>query len=76
MISRLHTIRHMMVRKASSSFTLGLCIFLAWGVSAAHAQSYPPLSVEIGPYHPLLLFAAPGDGAGETADYAQAATGA
>ena len=65
-----------MVWKASFSFTLGICLFLGWGASVGHAQSYPPLSVEIGPYHPLLLFAAPGDGAGETAEYAQAAGGA
>ena len=66
----------MMVSKVSFSRTLGLCLAFLWGVNAANAQSYPPLSVEIGPYHPLLLFAAPGDGSGETSDYAQAVVSA
>ncbi|MCL4691050.1 MAG: hypothetical protein KJ060_00845 [Candidatus Hydrogenedentes bacterium] len=61
----------MTVFKVWASWALAICAALAWGVSNAHAQTYPPLTVEIGPYHPLFLFQAPGSASGDTEAYAQ-----
>jgi len=66
----------MTVFKVSWSITLGLCLAVGLGVSAVEAQSYPPLTVEIGPYHPLFLFQAPGNGSGDTSAYAERIAGA
>ncbi len=50
-------------------------ILLASWASVGFAQSFPPLTGEIGPYHPLFLFQSPGEGGADTDSYGQSITG-
>jgi hypothetical protein len=66
----------MTVFKALVSWILGAYFAFGLGVSTVYAQSYPPLTVEIGPYHPLFLFQSPSGDSDDTDAYAQIITSA